>query len=123
MALQKSQERRKFPRILVRALVDYESPDTYLYDYSTDLSEGGIFIQTDKPLSKGTPLKIRFTLPNVDKVFEVKAKVAWLNQERLKKGKPSKKLPQGMGIQFDMMDEADRAEITKYIREVSKKSA
>lgn len=105
-----SPERRKFPRVMVRALVDFESLNTYLYDYSTDLSEGGIFIETEKPLPPGTPLTLRFTLPGVDRVFEVKAKVAWLNEER------SSRLPRGMGVQFESMDDADRKAIENYIR-------
>ena len=64
-------ERRVHARILTRMLVDFDSADTYLYDYSNDLSEGGIFIETEKPLAPGTELTLRFTLPNVDRVFEV----------------------------------------------------
>jgi type IV pilus assembly protein PilZ len=105
-------ERRKSPRVLLRALVDYESPDTYLYDYSTDLSEGGIFIETEKPLSEGTPLTLRFTLPDVDRVFELKARVAWRNEARIGK------LRRGMGVQFETMDAADRKAITDYISKV-----
>lgn len=116
-------DRRKKPRSIVRALVDYESDNTYLYDYSTDLSEGGIFIETSKPLKTGSNLTLRFTLPNVDRVFEVKGKVAWLNQERPKRGRPSKGLPQGMGVEFKTMSETDRRAITYYIANVVSKKA
>ena len=116
MVSKKIQERRKHPRVMLRALVDYESTDTYLYDYSTDLSEGGIFIETEKSLPEGTALTLRFTLPNVDRVFEVKASVAWMNRGR------SKQLPPGMGVRFESMDEADRKAITDYISSVSKKT-
>ena len=106
-------EKRRFPRVLVRALVDYESPGTFLYDYSTDLSEGGLFIETQKPLSQGTTLTLRFTLPNVDRVFQIQGRVAWLNEG----SKPAGKLPSGMGIEFMDMDAADRKTLQTYVKE------
>jgi uncharacterized protein (TIGR02266 family) len=116
MTADNPQERRRYPRVIVRALVDYESPDTYLYDYSGDLSEGGIFIETENPLPQGTPLTLRFTLPNIESVFEVKAKVAWVNERASDGGESGKRLARGMGVQFESMDDADKATIQGYIR-------
>ena len=51
---------RKYPRVVIKVLVDYEESkllrllvdysdsEAYLYDYSTNLSEGGIFIKTQR---------------------------------------------------------------------------
>lgn len=118
MGDRKIKERRKNPRYLVRALVDYESPDTYLYDYSTDLSQGGIFIETNNPASIDSPITLRFTLPNIDRVFEIKGRVAWHNQPDPKDElRPVQRLPRGMGIEFLEMDKADREIIQKYLQE------
>jgi len=81
MTTEKANERRQYPRHFVRILVDYSASDTFLYDYSSDLSEGGIFIQTKNPLEKGDQLELRFTIPGKDRIFQVRAEVVWLNKE------------------------------------------
>lgn len=118
MADKLESERRIHVRVLVRVLVDFESPDTYLYDYSNNLSEGGIFIETEKPLSVGSPLTLRFTLPGVDRVFEAKGGVVWVNDTSEGKQKRVPEMGVGMGIQFNEIDDTDR----KFIREYVEKS-
>jgi type IV pilus assembly protein PilZ len=115
-------ERRKQPRVFVRALVDYESPGTFLYDYSKDLSEGGIFLETERPLPTGTPVTLRFTLPDIDRVFEVKGKVAWINETKPKGGAKAPKFQVGMGVQFEEMEEEDRKTIRDYVTKLLKRS-
>ena len=111
----KVQERRKFFRVLVRVLVDFESPDTYLYDYSSNLSEGGIFIETEKPFEQGSSLTLRFTLPGVDRVFEAKGAVRWLNMPGEDGERLVPDLGPGMGIQFVDIEETDQDFIRQYV--------
>ncbi len=111
-------EKRKYPRALVRALVDYESANTYLYDYSSTLGEGGIFIETEKPLSVGSTLTLRFTLPGIDRVFQIAGNVVWI-REKGKSQDPDwpKALSSGMGIEFTDLDDADRKILRSYAEE------
>jgi len=81
------EERRKNPRYFIRILVDYSASDTFLYDYSSDMSEGGIFIQTKNPLEKGEQIDLRFTLPGLDRIFQLKGEVAWVNKQEKEEGK------------------------------------
>ncbi len=74
-------ERRQYPRQAVRILVDYDTEDSFLYDYSTDLSEGGIFIATKTPLAQGESIDLRFTLPGSDHVFQLKGEVTWVHEK------------------------------------------
>ena len=111
----KLDEKRNQPRVMVRALVDYESNGTYLYDYSNDLSEGGIFIETDNPLPQGSELTLRFTLPDVDRVFEIKGVVAWVNGVDNK----SKKMLMGMGVEFTNMEGDDKSTLDEYIKKLT----
>ena len=113
----KVEDQRQYPRVLVRVLVDFESSDTYLYDYTNNLSEGGIFIETEKTQPVGSPLTLRFTLPGIDRVFEAKGKVAWLNLPKKDGKRPSGDLAHGMGIQFDEIDNTDLGLIRKYVSE------
>ncbi len=114
---EKDSERRKHVRILVRVLVDFESPDTYLYDYSSNLSEGGIFIETDTPSPVGTELTLRFTLPGLDRVFEAKSVIRWLNQAGENGNHPVPSLGPGMGIEFLEMEPADKDLIKSFIQD------
>ena len=105
-------ERREHPRILVRAMVDYESQDTFLYDYSQNLSEGGLFINTESPLAVGEVLDLKFSLPDIEKVFQVKGEVKWVIEE--KKGP----LMKGMGIAFKDLSDDDRKLIQSYMEKL-----
>lgn len=75
-------DRRKSPRHFVRILVDYAASDSFLYDYSNDLSEGGVFIQTNAPLEMGEKLSLRFTLPGTDRLFQLEGEVMWVNKRK-----------------------------------------
>ncbi|MFH1018281.1 MAG: TIGR02266 family protein [Pseudomonadota bacterium] len=115
----KGSERRQHPRIMVRVLVDFESSDAYFYDYSNNLSEGGIFIATDRILPMDTPVTLRFTLPNIDRVFQANGKVAWVFEPSAgDEGPPTDVLGKGMGVQFHDMDEKDRKLVRDYIQSV-----
>jgi len=109
-------EQRKYARVLVRVLVDFESPNAYLYDYSNDLSEGGIFVETESPSPPGTPLTLRFTLPDVDRVFEARGKVAWIHDGQ---GAIGKSVARGMGVEFVSVEEKDRKLIQEYVGKVA----
>mgnify|MGYP001327099566 CR=1 FL=1 len=109
-------ERRKTPRVMVRVLVDYESSDTYFYDYSNNLSEGGIYIETDRIQSVGSKITLRFTLPGIDRVFEATGHVTWAYQPKSGDGgPPTDVLGKGMGIQFDTIEPADKKFIQEYL--------
>jgi len=48
------------PRLDVLWSVDCETEDTFLYAAITNISEMGIFVQTEEPLAVGTSIKLRF---------------------------------------------------------------
>ncbi len=104
--------RRTAPRILARILVDYESDNTFLFDYSRDISEGGIFIETDSPLDEGSEVRLRFSLPDIDHVFNVKGRVAWINT---KDDKRRKDIGNGMGVEFISLADEDKAILSDYV--------
>ena len=88
------------PRKLLKAeLRVYYGPSQkmLLYEFSVDMSSGGIFLKTDTPFAVNEQLMLSFTLPDANKIVTCKAKVAWVNS----KDEPRKPtLPAGIGIQF-----------------------
>ncbi len=110
---------RKKPRIMIRALVDYESQGTYFYDYSTNLSEGGLFIETENVMPVGAQVTLRFTLPNIEYVFEVLGVVKWINLDE----KQNPKILKGMGVGFQSMDDKDRELLDEFIQKEAQKQS
>lgn len=107
-------DKRKNARVSVTARVDYEieSEDTFLFEYMTNLSRGGIFLATRSPLEVGTVTKLRFTLPDDGRTIEVTGRVTWVNPYRPR----GKNLNPGMGIEFMDLDEGDKDAVTKLVK-------
>jgi len=73
------------------------SQGTVLYGFSVDMSSGGLFLKTETPFSINDRVLLNFTLPDVNKTVNCRAKVAWVNL----KDEPRKpELPTGIGLQF-----------------------
>jgi len=91
-------EQRYEPRYKARLAIYYGSErDNLLTDYSINMSTGGVFIETVKPMPVDSPLHVEFMLPVHDAPIYCKTKVAWTNEP----GEiMSKELPIGMGLQF-----------------------
>jgi uncharacterized protein (TIGR02266 family) len=108
-------EKRRHQRISLKARVDYElfSEDTFLFEYTSNVSRGGIFLSTRNPLPIGTEIHLRFTLPApANRAIRVTGKVAWINE--YKPGKVN--LNPGMGIEFINLAEKDNEAITRLIK-------
>jgi len=88
---------RRFRRRAVRVLVDFRVDTGIHCEYATTLGAGGLFIETEEPVEIGTPIRVRFRLPESDHVHEVKGRVAW--HQRAAAGAPATRAP-GMGIEF-----------------------
>lgn len=109
-------DKRKFVRYPIPALVDLELEDgTYHHEYTKNISETGLFIEAAKMLPVGTVAVLRFAVPNLDWVFEIKAKVAWNVQVTLEEKLDGKK--DGLGFLYLEMSDEDRQKMTKYIQE------
>ncbi len=73
------------------------SQEMLLHGFSVDMSSGGLFLKTEMPFSLNDRLVLSFTLPDVNKIVNCRAKVAWVNL----KNEPKKpELPPGVGLQF-----------------------
>ena len=91
-------EKRSHPRAPVELRVDYKRVNSFLADYTKNISRGGTFIGTDKPLPIGTRLRFRISVPDVAVPINLTGEVAWIA--------PAGDEP-GMGIRFvDLEGEA-----------------
>ena len=56
-------ERRRFPRHAITLRVDYKRMNTFFADYTKNISKGGTFIRTSKPLDVGTEFVFVLSIP------------------------------------------------------------
>jgi type IV pilus assembly protein PilZ len=87
-----SDDRRQFSRVPVSLRVTYLSRGDLQRDLVTDLSPGGLFVRTSKPLAIGTEVDLEVVVADEDPPTHVRGKVVWLRA-------PNQPL-QGMGVQF-----------------------
>ena len=97
----KTTEHRTTRRLPIRVQVEYESLENFLLDYTANISIGGMFIRTEKPLASGTRFRLRFRIPGRSKPIETYGEVCWAMGEEEGGGDP------GMGISFDALQPAD----------------
>jgi type IV pilus assembly protein PilZ len=96
-------ERRRAPRAPIELKVEYKRLNTFFADYTKNISRGGTFIGTEKPLSVGTEFVFALGVPGMDEPLRLRGKVIWVTQ--LHEG--TRGNPAGMGIEFQY-DAAER---------------
>jgi len=86
--------------------VDYKRLNTFFADYTKNISKGGTFIRTSKPLDVGTEFMFVLSLPE-GMQLELEGVVKWVVTERA----ATTESPGGMGIQFVFADDAKRLDV------------
>lgn len=99
-------EIRQHPRAPIELKVDYKKLNSFFADYTKNISKGGTFIKTKKPLPIGTRFLFKLTVPQREAPFELLGEVVWSNAEG---DEP------GMGIRFIYADEAQRDEFESVV--------
>ena len=95
-------ERRKHPRKRVTLEIHYVHLDDFFYDYAINLSRGGMFIRTTKPLPVGSQVKLRFEVPGSGKEIQTPGRVVRIVSEHSGAGEPG-----GMGVAFEGIAASD----------------
>ena len=87
-------ERREQPRAEVEVEVNYRTIQDFTAAYSRNISGGGVFVRTPQPQPLNQKVQLRFSLPDLDRRFEIAGMVVWSNTS------PRSSFPVGMGIKF-----------------------
>ena len=90
--------------------VDYKRLNTFFADYTKNISKGGTFIRTTKPLEVGTEFMFVLALPEAVNL-ELKGVVKWVIPEST----ANPENPAGMGIQFVFGDDSQRLEVENVV--------
>lgn len=81
------EEMREHPRKTSLIAVDCKTHDVCFTNFINDISNGGVFIETNAHFYEGQQLKMNFSLAEADKPIKVNGKVVRVNA-------------QGIGVQF-----------------------
>jgi uncharacterized protein (TIGR02266 family) len=102
-------ERRSAERAELMVQIDYSTVDEIFSEFTRDINEGGLFIETQKPKPIGTEVALYFNLPGDGGGIETTGRVV-----RTTEGDAM--TPPGMGVEFDDLTAQDRAKIDRLVR-------
>jgi type IV pilus assembly protein PilZ len=105
------QDRRINPRHTIELQVEYKRLNSFFADYTKNISQGGTFICTDRPLDAGTEFLFKLIVPTLNRPLILHGKVHWtVSPEEAKDDQPA-----GMGIGFIYKSEADRRTVENEV--------
>jgi len=102
-------ERRRGQRSPFVVRVDYGTVDAFFSEFTADVNEGGLFIESETPHPPGTAVALQFRIPGADRPIQVRGRVVWSTAG------DAGQAP-GMGIEFEDLDAGAREEINAVVR-------
>lgn len=107
------EERRDDTRAPITLRVDYKRMNTFFADYTKNISAGGTFIRTTRPLPIGTEFKFVLALPPEGSTeVALNGIVKWI----VKEDEASEHQPAGMGIHFVFAGDDERARVEELVK-------
>jgi type IV pilus assembly protein PilZ len=70
--------RRHEHRAPIELKVEYKRLNTFFYDYTKNISKGGTFIKTERPLDIGTMFVFKLRVPGTSAPIELRGEVRWV---------------------------------------------
>ena len=90
--------------------VDYKRLNTFFADYTKNISKGGTFVRTNKPLEIGTEFMFVLSLPESVQL-DLKGVVKWVVGDDA----ATPESPAGMGIQFVFATDQQRQDVENVV--------
>ncbi|MCP4604904.1 MAG: TIGR02266 family protein [Proteobacteria bacterium] len=100
-------EKRSDPRTPIELKVEYRRLNTFFADYTKNISRGGTFIKTNKPLAIDTEFIFKLYIPTLEEPLRLTGKVQWI----ITPGEEKQGEQPGMGIKFTYLDTLERDNI------------
>ena len=99
-------KRRQDDRTPIELKVEYKRVNTFFADYTKNISRGGTFIGTTRPLDVGTEFIFALGVPGLAEPLRLRGRVIWTTPVE----GSSDVNPPGMGIEFQYTNDAERRE-------------
>jgi len=107
-------DRRREARAAIELRVEYKRLNSFFADYTKNISRGGTFIRTKKPLDIGTEFVFKLVIPQLPAPIELRGKVQWIVPAE--EGEHARDA--GMGIGFIYKSETDRQRILAVVEKL-----
>jgi type IV pilus assembly protein PilZ len=95
----------------IELTVEYKRLNAFFADYAKNISRGGTFIKTHRPLAVGTEFLFCLRIPTVEDPIFLRGRVQWVVE-------PQNAMPgqePGMGIGFIWESEAERERLANLV--------
>lgn len=106
-------DERTVPRTSVHVAIDIYSEHNFWSGLTMNVSEGGVFVATQKMMKPGTMLIVDMELPGEDEPIIALAEVRWT---RAWSGDPD--VPPGLGVKFVHLCEDSLAKIRRFAERI-----
>jgi uncharacterized protein (TIGR02266 family) len=104
--------KRVAARVAMQTQVDLSSDSNFFTGFSTNISEGGLFVATVNVLPAGTPVDVTFSLPAGTRL-SVKGEVRWTREVN---DRTPEVFP-GVGVRFTEVDPAVVSQIKTFVQQ------
>lgn len=107
-------ERRDGPRVPIELRVEYKRLNSFFADYTRNISRGGTFIRTSRPLPIGTEFVFQLVVPNLVEPIAIKGRVQWVVEHP----DTNEGTEPGMGIHFCYDHDEDRHVVERTVEKL-----
>jgi type IV pilus assembly protein PilZ len=107
-------EKRTGDRAQITLKVDYKRLNSFFADYTRNISKGGTFIRTTRPLDVGTEFLFVLSLPSSEEPLTLTGEVKWVVTE----AQADADQPPGMGIKFKFEKAGEREEVAMFVEKL-----
>src|ERR1043165_9073406 len=97
-------DRRNENRAAIELSVEYKRLNTFFADYTRNISKGGTFIRTERPLDMATEFIFALTIRGLPEPLRRRGGVQWV----VTTTDATPEAPAGMGIEFQYANDEER---------------
>jgi uncharacterized protein (TIGR02266 family) len=106
---------RKEARAQKSLSLSFKDRQSFIKAYTDNISRGGLFIRTERPLKEGEKFLLKMQLPDLSEPMKLDCEVAWTREQS-----ETEKRPSGMGVKFCEMSKRDSQILNRYVQTLIK---
>ena len=106
---------RKETRVQKTLSLMFKDRKSFIKAYTGNISKGGLFIMTERPLNQGEQFLLKLQLPDLPEPIKVNCEVSWVREQS-----DIEKRPPGMGVKFSKMTKRDNQILNQYFQTLIK---
>jgi len=106
---------RKETRVQKTLSLMFKDRKSFIKAYTGNISKGGLFIMTERPLNQGEQFLLKLQLPDLPEPIKVNCEVSWVREQS-----DIEKRPPGMGVKFSKITKRDNQILNQYFQTLIK---